>query len=93
VRAVIMLATLLSFQDSAYNGAQSGTLECSGGPIPQNAEYVFRDLPLVKMRLNYNTKIWDAKLVPLDGQKQKLIIKNKSDGPQKHCTVYWVVIP
>lgn len=87
------LTALVLLQDSAYNGAQSGTLECSGSSIPQNAEYVFRDLPLVKLRLDYDSKIWDARLVPLDGQKQKLIIKNKSKGPQKHCTVHWVVIP
>ena len=28
-----------------YKGAMSGTLTCSGSPIPRNAEYVFRNLP------------------------------------------------
>ena len=76
-----------------YSGASSGTLESSGGPIPQNAEYVFRDVPLVKMRLDYDTKTWDARLVPGEGQTQRLIVRNKSSGPQKRCVVRWSVIP
>jgi hypothetical protein len=76
-----------------YSGASSGTLESSGGPIPQNAEYVFRDVPLVKMRLDYDTKTWDARLVPGEGQTQTLIVRNKSSGPQKRCVVRWSVIP
>ena len=59
----------------------------SVGPIPQNAEYVFRDVPLVKMRLDYDTKNWDARLVPGEGQTQRLIVRNKSSGPQKRCVV------
>jgi hypothetical protein len=76
-----------------YSGARSGTLESSGGPIPQNAEYVFRDVPLVKMRLDYDTKTWDARLMPGEGQTQRLIVRNKSSGPQKRCVVHWSVIP
>jgi hypothetical protein len=76
-----------------YNGPRSGTLECSGGPIPQNAEYVFRNLPSVKMQLDYDTKNWDARLAPGEGQTQKLILKNKSSGPQKRCLVHWVAAP
>jgi hypothetical protein len=76
-----------------YRGASSGTLESSGGPIPQNAEYVFHDVPLVKMRLDYDTKTWDARLVPGEGQTQRLIVRNKSSGPQKRCVVHWSVIP
>jgi hypothetical protein len=76
-----------------YSGPKSGTLECGGGPIPQNAEYVFRNVPLVKMQLDYDTKTWDARLAPGDGQTQKLIVRNKSSGPQKHCVVHWTVIP
>ena len=76
-----------------YNGAQSGTLECSGGPIPQNGEYVFRNVPLVKMRLDYNQKIWSARLASGDGMTQRLIIKNISNGPQKRCVVHWTVVP
>jgi hypothetical protein len=75
-----------------YSGARSGTLESSGGPIPQNAEYVFRDVPLVKMHLEYDMKIWDARLVPGEGQTQRLIVRNKSSGPQKRCVVHWSVI-
>jgi hypothetical protein len=76
-----------------YNGAKSGTLECSGGPVPQNAEYVFRNLPLVKMQLDYDTKTWDARLAPGEGQTQRLIVRNKSSGPQKRCVVHWSVSP
>lgn len=76
-----------------WNGATSGTLECGGGPIPQNAEYVFRDLPPVKIQLDYDTRIWDARLTPGSGQTQRLILKNKSSGPQKRCVVRWSVIP
>jgi hypothetical protein len=76
-----------------YDGPQSGTLECKGGPIPQNAEYVFRNVPLVKLQLDYDTKTWDARLAPGDGQTQRLILKNKSSGPQKRCAVRWSVIP
>jgi hypothetical protein len=76
-----------------YTGPSSGTLESSGGAIPQNAEYVFRDVPLVKMRLDYDTKTWDAHLVRGEGQTQRLIVRNKSSGPQKRCVVHWSVIP
>jgi hypothetical protein len=73
-----------------YNGARSGTLECSGGPVPQNAEYVFRNLPPLKMRLDYDTNNWEARVVPGDKPgTQRLILKNKSSGPLKHCTVHW----
>ena len=77
----------------AYNGAKSGTLECTGNPIPQNAEYVFRNLPAVKMQLDYDTKIWDARLAPGEGETQRVILRNKSSGPQKRCVVHWSVIP
>ena len=76
-----------------YAGAKSGTLESTGGPIPQNAEYVFRNLPGVKLQLDYDTKTWDARLLPCEGQTQRLILKNKSSGPQKRCVVHWSAIP
>jgi hypothetical protein len=76
-----------------YSGPKSGTLECSGSPIPQNAEYVFRNVPLVKMQLDYDTKTWDARLAPGEGQTQKLIVRNISSGPQKRCVVHWSVSP
>jgi len=76
-----------------YNGPKSGTLESMGGPIPQNAEYVFRNLPPLKLQLDYDTKNWDARLVPADGQTQKLVVKNKGSGPQKRCVVHWTVVP
>jgi hypothetical protein len=76
-------------ESPAYNGPMSGTLECAGAPIPQNAEYVFRNLPAAKLRLDYDTKIWDARLAPIDGQTQKLILRNRSSAAQKHCTLHW----
>jgi hypothetical protein len=76
-----------------YSGPKSGTFESNSGPIPQNAEYVFRNVPLVKMQLDYDTKLWDARLAPGDGVTQRLIVKNKSAGPQKRCVVHWSVIP
>jgi hypothetical protein len=76
-----------------YAGPRSGTLESTGNPIPQNAEYVFRNLPPVKIQLDYDTKIWDARLAAGEGQTQRLIVKNKSSGPQKRCVVHWSVIP
>jgi hypothetical protein len=76
-----------------YAGPRSGTLESTGNPIPQNAEYVFRNLPPVKIQLDYDTRIWDARLATGEGQTQRLIVKNKSSGPQKRCVVHWSVIP
>jgi hypothetical protein len=76
-----------------YAGATSGTFESSGSPIPQNAEYVFRNVPPVKLRLDFDTRIWEARLVPGEGQTQKLLVKNKSSGPQKRCVVHWTVAP
>jgi hypothetical protein len=76
-----------------YDVAKSGTLECSGGPIPQNGEYVFRNVPTVGRRFEYDRKIWDVRLVPGEGDTQNLILRNKSSSPQKHCQVHWSVIP
>jgi hypothetical protein len=86
-----LMATSAAGETPAYNGPMSGTLECSGSPIPQNAEYVFRNLPAAKLRLDYDAKIWDARLAPVDGQTQKLTLRNRSSGAQKHCTVHWTV--
>jgi hypothetical protein len=71
----------------------SGTLEFGGGLIPQNAEYVFRNVPIANLQLDYDHKIWDARLAPGDGGTQRLIVKNKSSGPQKRCVVRWSVVP
>ena len=76
----------------AYDGPKSGTYESMGSPIPQGAEYVFRNLPLVDMRLDYDSKIWEAHLVPAEGKTQRLIVRNKSTGPQKRCVVHWSVV-
>ncbi|MGO9263154.1 MAG: hypothetical protein ACLQU1_43775 [Bryobacteraceae bacterium] len=86
-------APIPSAPPSLYWGARSGTLQSSGGPIPQNAEYVFRNLPLVKMQLDYDTKIWEARLVPGEGQTQRLLVRNISSGPQKRCVVRWSIVP
>jgi hypothetical protein len=74
-----------------YDGPMSGTLECSGGPIPQGAETVF-NLPPVKVQLDYDMKTWDARLAPGNGQTQRLILRNKGTGPQKRCVVHWSVV-
>ena len=76
-----------------YSGPMSGTLECNGGPVPQNAEYVFRNLPPLKMQLDYDKNVWDARLAPAENQSQRLILKNKSSGPQKRCIVHWTILP
>lgn len=76
-----------------YAGPRSGTIESTGGPIPGNAEYVFRNLPAVKIQLDYDTKLWDARLAAGEGQTQRLIVKNKRSSPQKRCVVHWSVIP
>ena len=76
-----------------YNGPMSGTLECNAGPVPQNAEYVFRNLPPLKMQLDYDKSLWDARLAPGENQSQRLILKNKSSGPQKRCIVHWRILP
>ncbi len=76
-----------------YNGAKSGTLESTGGPIPQSAEYVFRNLPPGQLQLDYDTKTWSARLAPGDGGTQRLIVRNKGTGPQKRCVVHWSVVP
>jgi hypothetical protein len=78
---------------ASYQGARSGTLECTGAPVPQNAEYVFRNLPRVPIELDYDRRVWDARLVPAENQTQKLIMKNKSSGPQKKCLVHWSAVP
>ena len=76
-----------------YNGPISGTLECNGGPVPQNAEYVFRNLPPLKLQLDYDKSVWEARLAPGENQSQRLILKNKSSGPQKRCVVHWRILP
>jgi hypothetical protein len=75
----------------SYDGARTGTLESSGGPIPQNGEFVFRDLPPVKIQLEYDTKHWEARLEQT-GEGQRLVVRNKGNGPQKHCVVHWMAI-
>ena len=76
-----------------YNGPDSGTLECTGGPVPQNAEYVFRNLPPLKLNLDYDQRVWEARLTAGENQTQRLILKNKSSGPQKRCVVHWTIAP
>jgi hypothetical protein len=76
-----------------YNGAMSGTLECNSGAIPQNAEYVFRNLPPLKLQLDYDKRIWDGRLTAGENQTQRLILKNISSGPQKRCVVHWSAVP
>jgi hypothetical protein len=76
-----------------YEGPKSGTFESTGGPIPQNAEYVFLNVPPVKLLLDFDTKHWEARLEPGEGKTQVLVLRNKGKGPQKRCVVHWTVIP
>ena len=76
---------------TTYIGAPSGTLTC-GGVIPQNAEFVFRNLPRGQLKLDYDTKNWNARLVAGEGETQRLILTNVSSGPQKKCVVHWSAI-
>ena len=78
---------------SLHSHDTSGKLQCSGGPVPQNAEYVFKNLPPGNLQLDYDARIWEARLVPGEGQTQKLVLRNISSGPQKRCTVHWSVNP
>ena len=72
---------------------KSGTLECTGGPIRPNAEYVFPNVPTANRRFEYDRKIWDVRLEPGLGDTKNFILKNKSSSPQKRCTVRWTVVP
>ncbi len=76
---------------TTYNGARSGTLNCSG-TIPQNAEFVFPGLPPFEIKLDYDTKTWHARLAPAEGGTQRLILRNISSGPQKKCIVHWSAV-
>lgn len=77
---------------AAYTGPASGTLECGAVEIPQNGEHVFSNLPPGKLQLEYDTKIWDARLTPA-GNGQRLILTNKRPGSQKRCTIRWRIAP
>jgi hypothetical protein len=76
-----------------YTGPLSGTFESTGGPIPQNGEYVFPNIPPVHLLLDFDTKHWEARLEQGDGQTQVLVLRNKGKGPQKHVVVRWSVQP
>jgi hypothetical protein len=79
--------------DAPYSGPDSGTLKCSGDPVPPNAEYVFPGMPLGNLQLDLDGKPWAARLAPGKGQTQDLILINRSSSPQKRCTVRWRIIP
>jgi hypothetical protein len=76
-----------------YTGPLSGTFESTGGPIPQNGEYVFPNIPPVHLLLDFDTKHWEARLEQGDGQTQVLVLRNKGKGPQKRVVVHWSVQP
>jgi hypothetical protein len=76
-----------------YSGPRSGTLKCSGGPIPPSAEYVFPGMPQGNLQVELDSKVWGARLVPAQGQTQDLILTNKSSSPQKRCSVRWNIMP
>jgi len=76
---------------NTYTGPTSGTFESTGGPIPQNGEYVFPNIPPVKLLLDFDTKHWEARLAPGEGQTQVLVLRNIGKGPQKKCVVHWTI--
>jgi hypothetical protein len=76
-----------------YTGPLSGTFESTGGPIAQNGEYVFPNIPPLHLLLDFDTKHWEARLEPGDGQTQVLVLHNKGKGPQKRVVVHWSVQP
>jgi hypothetical protein len=78
---------------NGYTGPMSGTFESTGGPIPQNGEYVFPNIPPVKLVLDFDTKHWEARLAPGEGQTQVLVLRNKGKGPQKKIVVHWTIAP
>lgn len=80
-------------QQSGYTGPMSGTFQSTGEPIPQNGEYVFPNIPPVHLMLDFDTKHWEARLAPGDGQTQILVLKNIGKGPQKRVVVRWTVVP
>ena len=76
-----------------YSGPRSGTLKCSGDPVPPNGQYVFTGMPMGNLQLDLDGKPWEARLALGRGQTQDLILTNKSSSPQKRCTVRWSLIP
>jgi hypothetical protein len=81
-----------SYSGPPYSGPRSGTLTCTGAPVPPNGEYVFPGMPLGNLRIDLDGKPWDARLVR-QGQTQDLILRNASSAPQKRCTVRWSIVP
>ena len=77
---------------STYRGPMSGTFECRGDPIPQGGEYVFLNIPQAHLMLDFDTKKWEARLAPGEGQTQVLVLKNKGNRTEKKCAVHWSVV-
>jgi hypothetical protein len=86
-------SALLRSSDAPPTAPNSGTLKCSGDPVPPNAEYVFPGMPMGNLQLDLDGRPWDARLVPGRGQTQDLILTNRSSSPQKRCSVRWRVVP
>ncbi len=76
---------------SGYMGPMSGTYESTGDPIPPGGDYVFPNIPAVKLQLDFDTKRWDARLAFAEDGTQVLVLHNKDKKAQKRCVVHWVV--
>lgn len=76
-----------------YSAARSGTMKCTGDPIPPNGQYVFAGMPPGNLQIDLDGKPWAARLLPGNGQTQDLILINRSPSPQKGCIVRWKIIP
>ena len=59
---------------ATHCSANNTCVECTGNAVPQNAEYVFRNLPALKLQLDYDHKIWESRLTPGENQTQRLIL-------------------
>ncbi len=79
--------------DAPYSAPGSGTLKCSGDPVPPDGQYVFPGMPLGNLQIDLDGKPWDARLAPGKGGTQDLILINRSSSAQKRCIVRWRVVP
>ena len=58
----------------------------------EHGEVVFSNLPPLKLQLAYDTDVWDAELLPGQGNTRRLVLRNKKPGTQKKCVVKWIVV-
>lgn len=74
-----------------YNGPPAGVLKYAGPPVVQNGEVVFAGLPNLPLRLSYDAKAWDHRLLPQRDGTQKLVMRSLKPGKQSKCEVRWEI--